>query len=200
MRGGTNQKERVVPWRRSGNEPRSTGSRRRGWDLNPRSLAGHTISNRADSAALALLRAGNAPRGARAAPTGYSAAPQTSARRGPLSCPSPRRLVRWLGPAQRAPVNRVRVGRQQLSAGQFCVPQPTWPSHQTSGPVAGRRLVGSSDSVRHTSRALFRPDFERPVRGRRPVPVALPALPSRPVRAGPGPGPCGAGPPQRRPR
>jgi hypothetical protein len=29
--------------------------RRRGWDLNPRSLAGHTISNRADSAALAPL-------------------------------------------------------------------------------------------------------------------------------------------------
>ena len=31
---------------------------RRRWDLNPRTLAGHTISNRADSAALALLRAG----------------------------------------------------------------------------------------------------------------------------------------------
>ncbi len=29
--------------------------RRRGWDSNPRSLAGHTISNRADSAALAPL-------------------------------------------------------------------------------------------------------------------------------------------------
>jgi len=30
--------------------------KRRRWDLNPRTLAGHTISNRADSAALALLQ------------------------------------------------------------------------------------------------------------------------------------------------
>ena len=37
----------------------------------------------------------------------------------------PRRWVRRLGPAQRSPVNRVRVGRQQLSAGQaVCRSQP----------------------------------------------------------------------------
>ena len=34
----------------------ATSHERRRWDLNPRTLAGHTISNRADSAALALLR------------------------------------------------------------------------------------------------------------------------------------------------
>jgi hypothetical protein len=34
---------------------RAASGERRGWDLNPRSREGHTISNRADSAALAPL-------------------------------------------------------------------------------------------------------------------------------------------------
>ena len=76
-----------------------------------------------------------------------------------------------------------------------CVPQPTWPSHQASGPLAATRLVGSPDSVRRTPRTLPRSVSERHVRGRPPVPIALPAVPSRPVRGGQRPGPCGAGPP-----
>jgi hypothetical protein len=39
------------------------GYERRRWDLNPWTLAGHTISSRADSAALALLRAASAASG-----------------------------------------------------------------------------------------------------------------------------------------
>jgi hypothetical protein len=70
------------------------GTRRRRWDSNPRSLAGHTISSRADSAALALLLG--------------------AMRRYSLS--RTRRRAQWPGSAQQNPVNRVRVGRQQLSA------------------------------------------------------------------------------------
>ena len=85
---------------------------RRRWDLNPWTLAGHTISSRADSAALALLRAA------------WAASGELSSRG------TARRSVRRPGPAQRALVNRVRAGRQQLSAGPLRVPQQTWPSHR----------------------------------------------------------------------
>jgi hypothetical protein len=68
---------------------------RRGWDSNPRSVARHTISSRADSAALAPLQAQEGIVGS-----------------------SSRSCVRRPGPAQQGPVNRVRAGRQQLSAGR----------------------------------------------------------------------------------
>src|SRR5579875_296255 len=88
---------------------------RRRWDLNPRWVAPHTISSRADSAALALLLVRE---------PGYRLS---------VGCPGgltsgfrrARRRARRPGPAQRPPVNRVRVGRQQLSAGEaVCRSQP----------------------------------------------------------------------------
>ena len=64
-------------------------SERRGWDLNPRSREGHTISNRADSAALAPLLGWEISR---------------------VSCGDMAwRRARRSGPAQRRTVNRVRA-------------------------------------------------------------------------------------------
>src|SRR5882762_9490131 len=66
---------------------------RRGWDSNPRWVAPHTLSKRADSAALAPLR---------------GAAQGTA---------TPTLIPAWRsGPVQRLVVNRVRAGTQQLSA------------------------------------------------------------------------------------
>ena len=73
---------------------------RREWDSNPRWVAPHTLSKRADSAALASLLGvpGVGPR------TGQA-----------IVCAA--RGRRWRpGPVQLQPVNRVRAGRQQLSA------------------------------------------------------------------------------------
>ncbi len=75
---------------------------RRVWDLNPRRLSPHTLSKRAHSAALATLRD---PLGAGSGSRGYR--DLSNARSG----------VWRSGPVQREPVNRVRAGRQQLSAG-----------------------------------------------------------------------------------
>ena len=87
------------PWRRSRcipppEEERERASWRREWDSNPRRVAPHTLSKRADSAALASL-----PGGGDRTCTLRSGSPAA-----------------WTGPARRDPVNRVRSGRKQLSA------------------------------------------------------------------------------------
>jgi hypothetical protein len=87
---------------------------RRGWDLNPRTLSGHTISNRADSAALAPLL--------------------DTARRGyPLAA----------GPSFRAAVGSCATGCREPSQGRKAaalsgpprVPQTAWPSHRATSPA-----------------------------------------------------------------
>ena len=82
---------------------------RREWDSNPRWVAPHTLSKRADSAALASLR---------------DAVPGRPPRRPGAVAPRTRQAIVWRardrrwrpGPVQLQPVNRVRAGRQQLSA------------------------------------------------------------------------------------
>ena len=89
--------------------------------------------------------------------------------------------VRWPGPAQRPLVNRVRVGRQQLSAGMAgCRSQP------------GRRTE---------HRAVLSERMGRLGRhGRRSLRFPLSALPAGPIRRAQGPGPRRQGAAQRRPR
>ncbi len=74
---------------------------RRGWDSNPRRVAPHTLSKRADSAALAPLQGST---------RGWQPGPMR------LSCRSARSRMWRSGPVQSQSVNRVRAGRQQLSA------------------------------------------------------------------------------------
>ena len=74
---------------------------RRVWDLNPRRLAPHTLSKRAHSAALATLRVH----------------PWCGYRLKRIAWNDRSRFGVWRsGPVQQASVNRVRAGRQQLSA------------------------------------------------------------------------------------
>ena len=149
------------------------------------------------------------------ASTGYSAAPDgpdapgSAGGGGPggrswgVASVQPRRCVRRLGPAQRPPVNRVRVGRQQLSAGQaVCRSQPGRRTERRGGPPSDSPEPGRV--VRPSPTRKIRP--LRPVgsldvadaSGRHPLPVAVPTVPAVHLRRGPRPGPRGAGPPQRR--
>ena len=92
--------------------------------MNPRLLSQHTISNRADSAALARLRVCSpvrlVPRAGNGWPRGRPGFGGLSWQGSQCRC-----WVRRPGPAQRPLVNRVRAGRQQLSAGMaVCRSQP----------------------------------------------------------------------------
>jgi hypothetical protein len=117
---GLSFEARGAPWRP-----------RRRWDLNPRLLSQHTISNRADSAALARLLDSSPVR-----------LVETRLPHLGLSCLVAPLLfwARWPGPAQRPLVNRVRVGRQQLSAGMAgCRSQPGHRARHRSGCASGAR-------------------------------------------------------------
>ena len=95
----------------------------------------------------------------------------------PLRC-----WVRWPGPAQRPLVNRVRVGRQQLSAGMAgCRSQP--------GRRTEHRAGWSSERMGRLGR-----------HGRRPLRLALSPLPAGAIRRDQGPGPRRPGAAQRRAR
>jgi hypothetical protein len=151
---------------------------RRGWDSNPRWVAPHTLSKRADSAALAPL-------------------PGAAQGTGPVRWPTTRRS----GPVQRLPVNRVRAGRQQLSAERVVCRRPP-----------GRRVTQDRDaSTPDPNWAWFRRlgrSFPRrvrswaghdraPVESARGVPVPVPAIPAPALRGGAGPGARDASPAQR---
>ena len=135
---------------------RRNRSQRRVWDLNPRWLAPHTLSKRADSAALATL---------------------LEPERLPWAVARSRR---WRsGPVQSWPVNRVRAGRQQLSAvTAVCRRSP------------GRHLWERADPG--SERSIGRVDFDG-------LPVPLPALPVASLQRGEGAGPGHPGPAQRGP-
>ena len=106
------------------------GAWRRGWDSNPRSVARHTISSRADSAALAPLRA-----------SGYLR-------------PASGRSVRWPGPAQRDPREPSQGRKAAALSGPSRVPQSAWLPHRVTARMrAGARRArpsrtGGDDAAR----------------------------------------------------
>ena len=129
-RGGLGRAPAASPRRRS-----AVPSQRRGWDSNPRRVAPHTLSKRADSAALAPL-----PGSARVAVTARLAPPQ----------------------AQRHPPGEVTVGPcatgvresgqdREVAAfnGSARVPQAAWPSPHS----AGARVVSSAARLGRVARA-----------------------------------------------
>ena len=166
---------------RPGNRPRSRRTswrRTRSWRAPPQRPRRGQTSSWSDPPPLRRAEERDGP-GARA----LSWSCTKPARVEPLAW-IPRRArcwVRWPGPAQRPLVNRVRVGRQQLSAGMAgCRSQP------------GRRTE---------HRAVVSERMGRLGRhGRRPLRLPLPALPAGPIRRDQGPGPRGAGAAQRRAR
>jgi hypothetical protein len=191
-KGCTAERDHVRGVGSASEQPQSSGKRspegphrrarpcdaRRGWDSNPRWVAPHTLSKRADSAALAPL-------------------PGAAQGTGPVRWPTTRRS----GPVQRLPVNRVRAGRQQLSAERVVcrrppgrrvtqdrdpsTPDPNW---------AWFRRLGRSFPCRVRSWAGH---DRAPVESARGVPVPVPAIPAPALRGGAGPGARDASPAQR---
>jgi len=133
---------------RSFDDEGNSGGRRR-WDLNPRTLAGHTISNRADSAALALLRAGAVGAGGASGYLVGSALPGAAAG--------------FCATGDREPSQGRKAAALSGLAG---VPQATWLLRSVAPPLARRGVRGtaSSEIVRRRSPA------PEPARARRPLP------------------------------
>ena len=163
---------------------------RREWDSNPRWVAPHTLSRRADSSALASLPAWRAEASGgllEGAAHRSPALPSDSG--GTLSSP---RFVRWRpGPVQRRSVNQVRAGRQQPSAdtvvcrrspGRHLTGRGRWCRRSaTAQPVSGGLAPEAGQDVqkpRHTS----------PLSSPRGLPIPLPPSPASPFRRGSGPG------------
>ena len=186
-------------------------TQRREWDSNPRWVAPHTLSKRADSAALASLRGHRSAGAERVGRGGGAVGPGVGQA---IVCDA--RDRRWRpGPVQLQPVNRVRAGRQQLSAEPVVCRRPPG-RHLGSRAVlclgrsgacgaASLGTVNASALLAHVAAGC------RPVRGSErgwaPVispgvvtpagsiaadgllPVALPPLPAAAVRRGARPGP-----------